>query len=298
MTSRPSLASESRPCWKSSPPTCSYTTSTPRPSVARMTSATTSWVWWLIPTSRPSSFARSSFSSEPALPITNAPASFASCTAADPIPLPTELISTVSPGWSFARVKSMCQAVANAICGRGRVLVRELVRDADQLASRAGELLGVPARGGEADEAGSEAQGLTPRLAVAALAARVPSDRASPARRPASRRPRRRGPRCARRPRTPRMKGGATSKRDTPSRMSTSRWLSAPTAMSISTSPAAGCRVGHLLELQYVRPPELVKDDCLHLRPPSWDDRVARLCLTSGRESSPTARPFDPRPDV
>ena len=173
MTSRPSFASESRPCWKSSPPTCSYTTSTPRPSVARMTSATTSWVWWLIPTSSPSSFARSSFSSEPALPITNAPASFASCTAADPIPLPTELISTVSPGWSFARVKSMCQAVAKAIWVAAAVLVRELVRDADQLASRAGELLGVPARGGEADEAGREAEGLTPRLAVAALAARA-----------------------------------------------------------------------------------------------------------------------------
>ena len=32
------------------------------------------------------------------------------------MPLPTQLISSVSPGWSFARVKSMCHAVAKAIC--------------------------------------------------------------------------------------------------------------------------------------------------------------------------------------
>src|SRR3990172_5363583 len=67
-----------------------------------------------MPTSRPKAFARSSFSSLEALPITNAPASFASCTAAEPMPLPTELIITVSPGWSFARVKSMCHEVAKA----------------------------------------------------------------------------------------------------------------------------------------------------------------------------------------
>ncbi len=38
-----------------------------------MTSSTTSWVAWLMPTSMPSSRARSSFSSLEALPITNAP---------------------------------------------------------------------------------------------------------------------------------------------------------------------------------------------------------------------------------
>ena len=64
----------------------------------------------------PSSVARASFSSELALPITKAPASFASCTAAEPMPLPTELISTVSPTRSLPRVNSMCQAVPKAIC--------------------------------------------------------------------------------------------------------------------------------------------------------------------------------------
>ena len=59
--------------------------------VRRITSATTSWVAWLIPWSIPSSLARASFSSELALPITVAPVSRASCTAADPMPLPTEL---------------------------------------------------------------------------------------------------------------------------------------------------------------------------------------------------------------
>jgi hypothetical protein len=63
----------------------------------------------------PSSDARASFSSADAFPITVAPARLASWTAADPIPLPTELIRTVSPTASRPRVKSMCHAVPNAI---------------------------------------------------------------------------------------------------------------------------------------------------------------------------------------
>ena len=115
ITRRPSFASESRPFWKSSPPTCSKTRSTPRPSVSRITSSTTSCVLWLIPWSIPSSAARASFSSELALPITVAPARRASWTAAEPIPLPTELIITVSVGASRPRVNSMCHAVPKAI---------------------------------------------------------------------------------------------------------------------------------------------------------------------------------------
>ena len=68
-----------------------------------------------MPTSRPSPTARSSLSSRLELPITNAPAFFATCTAAEPMPLPTELISTVCPGRICARVTSMCQAVPNAM---------------------------------------------------------------------------------------------------------------------------------------------------------------------------------------
>ena len=56
-----------------------------------------------------------SLSSRLEVPITNAPACFAICTAAEPIPLPTELTSTVSPGRSFARVTSMCHAVPKAM---------------------------------------------------------------------------------------------------------------------------------------------------------------------------------------
>ena len=49
------------------------------------------------------------------MPITNAPPSLASCTAAEPMPLPTELISTVSPARRPPRVNSMCHAVPKAI---------------------------------------------------------------------------------------------------------------------------------------------------------------------------------------
>ena len=38
----------------------------------------------------------------------------ASWTAAEPMPLPTELIITVSPARSLPRVNSMCQDVPNA----------------------------------------------------------------------------------------------------------------------------------------------------------------------------------------
>ena len=192
MTRRPSLASESSPFWKSSPPTCSKTRSTPRPSVARITSATTSCVAWLIPTSMPSSVARASFSSEPAFPITNAPASLASCTAAEPIPLPTELISTVSPGPSRPRVKSMCQAVPKAIWVAAAASSHRLVRDADEVPGRAGELLRVAAGGREADEPGLRGRATRGPSGSRRTRRRSPSGTASPARRPPSRsRPRR-----------------------------------------------------------------------------------------------------------
>ena len=61
----------------------------------------------------------------------------ASWTAAEPMPLPTELISTVSPGRSLPRVKSMCQAVAKAIWTAAASTSDDLVRDAHELRSRA-----------------------------------------------------------------------------------------------------------------------------------------------------------------
>ena len=75
----------------------------------------------------------------------------------------------------------------------------------------------------------------------------------------------------------PRMKGGSTGKRETPSRTSTSRWFSAQAATSISTSPGPGLRIGHVLELKDVEPAELVKHDCLHVRPPWLESEQSRL---------------------
>ena len=63
----------------------------------------------------PSSPAFASLSSRLDVPMTKALESFATCTAADPMPLPTELTRTVSPGRSSARVTSMCQAVPKAM---------------------------------------------------------------------------------------------------------------------------------------------------------------------------------------
>ena len=129
ITSRPSFASESSPFWKSSPPTCSKTRSTPRPSVSRITSLD-DVLRRVVDAVRPcrARLARASFSSELALPITNAPASCASWTAAEPMPLPTELISTVSPGCSRPRVNSMCHAVPKAIWSAAAASSAELVR--------------------------------------------------------------------------------------------------------------------------------------------------------------------------
>ena len=106
-----------------------------------------------------------------ALPITNAPASWASWTAAEPMPLPTELIRTRSAEPSRPRVKSMCQAVPKAIWVAAAASSLRLVGDPDQVPDRAGELLRVAARGREADEAGREAERLAPGPAVDALAA-------------------------------------------------------------------------------------------------------------------------------
>ena len=177
ITRRPSFASESSPFWKSSPPTCSKTRSTPRPSVSRITSSTTSCVLWLIPWSIPSSAARASFSSELALPITVAPARRASWTAAEPIPLPTELIITVSVGGEPAAREQHVPRRPEGDLERGRRLVGELLGHAHQVPGGADELLGVAAGGAEADEAGGVTERLAAGPAVAAVAAMVHQER-------------------------------------------------------------------------------------------------------------------------
>ena len=229
----------------------------------------------------PSSRARASFSSELALPITVAPASRASWTAAEPMPLPTELIITVSPICSRPRVKSMCHAVPNAICSAAGRLVAELVRDAHELPCRAGEPLGVAARGGEADEPGRRAERLAAGAAEPALAARVHQAAASRGRRPASPRRRRRARRSGRRPRRRARTAGSTGKRETPSRTSTSRWLSALAVMSISTWPGPGSGSGELLQPQHVDTAELVEHDRFHALDLPESARRLRLAFMS-----------------
>ena len=164
----------------------------------------------------------------------------ASCTAAEPMPLPTELTSTVSPASRPPRVKSMCHAVANAICDGRRLEIGQLVRNADELGGGAGELLGVASGMDEADEAGVETQGLPARRAEARTGRTCPSGTASRGRRPATPRPRRRARRSVRPPRRPRTCGGSIGKREIPSRTSTSRWFSAQAATSTVTSPGPG----------------------------------------------------------
>ena len=71
----------------------------------------------------PSALACSSFFSLLAVAmIAAAPASFATCTAALPMPEPAAWISTVCPACRKPRVMSTCQAVPNAICARRGVL--------------------------------------------------------------------------------------------------------------------------------------------------------------------------------
>ena len=107
------------------------------------------------------------------VPITNAPACFATCTAAEPIPLPTELTSTVSPARSFARVISMCQAVPKAmlLAAASTSLTPSGIRiSCDALHV---DLLGVAAARAHADEPVRRgAERLAAGAAVEAIAAR------------------------------------------------------------------------------------------------------------------------------
>ena len=90
---------------------CSTTTSTPFFAVRLRTSATTSCAWWSMVASAPSSRARASLASLPAVAITRAPITFAIWMAAMPTPLPAAHTSTSSPRASRARVTSIRHAV-------------------------------------------------------------------------------------------------------------------------------------------------------------------------------------------
>ena len=236
-----------------------------------------------MPTSRPSSFALASLSSRLELPITNAPASLATCTAAEPMPLPTELTSTVSPGRSRARVTSMCQAVPKAmwLAAASTSVTPSGMRTSCVVLAE--HLLRVCAAGAHADEPGRRrTERLTAAAAIGAGAAdgdqvrrhavtELPALDAVAQRLDPSRPAPRRG--CA---------GSSTGKRETPSRTSTSRWLSAVAVTSMTTSPAPATGSGQLLEPQDVGVAELVEDDCLHRTAPlllATPDLC--LCLTS-----------------
>ena len=224
-----------------------------------------------MPTSRPNSFARASFSSELALPITNAPASFASCTAAEPMPLPTELISTVSPGWSFPRVKSMCHDVANAICVAAAASSESAsgtrMRWRAEHASRSAyppvveKLMNPGARQSDSRPVLQYRQ--SPHGFIRYGSTRSPTSQ-----------PVTPSPSAAIRPTTsqPRMNGGSTGKREIPSRMSTSRWFRPHARISSVTSPGPGSGIRDLLEPENVRPTELVEHHRLHATTSPLDD--------------------------
>ena len=73
--------------------------------------------------------------------------------AAEPIPLETELTSTVSPMRRPPRVKSMCHDGAERDLQRRGVVVGERLGDAHQLLGRRDDVLGEAAGPGDAEEA-------------------------------------------------------------------------------------------------------------------------------------------------
>ena len=89
------------------------------------------------------------------------------------MPLPTELIITVSPGPQVAAREQHVPGRAERDLERGGLLVRDAVRDPDQVPRLDHDLLRVAAAGREADEAGRQAERLAAGAAVPALAARV-----------------------------------------------------------------------------------------------------------------------------
>ena len=86
------------------------------------------------------------------MPITNAPASRASCTAAEPMPLDTELIRTLSPIRRPPRPNSMCQAVPKATCSAPACSSGDRFGHADELLGRGEHVVGEGAGAADADE--------------------------------------------------------------------------------------------------------------------------------------------------
>ena len=108
------------------------------------------------------------------------------------MPLPTELIITVSPGLELAAREEHVPRRSRTRSGAPRRPRPRARPGRDQVRRPAGELLRVAAGGREADEPGREAERLAAGAAVAAVAAGVHQVRHRRGRRPASpRRPRR-----------------------------------------------------------------------------------------------------------
>jgi hypothetical protein len=159
---------------------------------------------------------------------------------------------------------------------RGRGLVGEPIRDADQVPRRAGELLRVAAGGREADEARGQAQRLAAGAAVPAFAARVHQVRHhAVADLPAA--------------------DALAERGDPPDRLDAEdeRRLhvearDAFAYVDVEVVEGArrdldqhlartGLRIVHLLDLQHVQPAELVEQHRLHRTTSAVDDRVRGL---------------------
>mmetsp|Transcript_15048 Transcript_15048/g.34892 ORF Transcript_15048/g.34892 Transcript_15048/m.34892 type:complete len:277 (+) Transcript_15048:664-1494(+) len=109
--SRPSGARQSRAVSSILPPTPSRTQSRPSGAILRSSSRTSCVVRWLTTWSHPRSFRSRALSSDPQVPITVHPASFANWTAKCPAPPAAAVIRTVSPGRIFPVPSSMAHEV-------------------------------------------------------------------------------------------------------------------------------------------------------------------------------------------
>ena len=121
----------------------------------------------------PSAFACSSFFSLLAVAMIDAaPASFATCTAALPMPEPAAWISTRLPRLQEAAVDEHVPGGAEGDLRRGRVLEAHVRGQGVEVGDRHRDVLGVAARDVEAEVAFLDAQVVAPGEAQLALAAR------------------------------------------------------------------------------------------------------------------------------
>ena len=158
----------------------------------------------------------------------------------------------------------MWYEVPNAAITAAACDVVERVGQPQQLVGGAAEQLRHAAR----DRHGDEAQVGAERLAARAAEAAAPAEAGEEAERAIAGRPLgdalADGVHAADDLEARACAAAGTGKRETPARMSTSRWLSADAWTRSTTSPGPGSRVGHVLDAQHLGPAELVEAQGSH----------------------------------